>query len=120
MGISEGVGPLPPRRYRLPPGRLCRDLSAKTAPPSLPNTLNLALPGLADRRLLESAPGLAAATGSACYAGQHSASSVLGAMGQDTGRAARAVRLSLGRFTTPQEIERAAIALIGACRELAA
>jgi len=78
----------------------------------LPNTLNVSFPAVAGWQLLAAAPELAASTGSACHAGQHAASGVLGAMGFDAERAAGAVRLSLGRFSTATEIEQAAAALI--------
>jgi cysteine desulfurase len=86
----------------------------------LPNTLNLSFPRVAGWQLLAAASGLAASTGSACHAGQHAASGVLGAMGFDAERAAGAVRLSLGRFSMATEVEQAAAALITAWRQLAA
>jgi len=85
----------------------------------LPNTLNLSFPGINGWQLLAAAADVAASTGSACHAGQHAASGVLGAMGLSGERAAAAVRLSLGRYTTAAEIERAAAALIAAWRQLA-
>ncbi len=86
----------------------------------LPNTLNASFPAVAGWQLLAAAPNLAASTGSACHAGQHAASGVLGAMGCSGERADGAVRLSLGRFSTASEIEQAAAALIAAWRQLAA
>jgi len=86
----------------------------------LPNTLNVSFPGVAGWKLLAAAPGLAASTGSACHAGQHQASGVLGAMGCSGERAAGAVRLSLGRFSTASEIEQAASTLIYAWQQLSA
>ncbi|MDO9224870.1 MAG: cysteine desulfurase family protein [Pseudomonadota bacterium] len=86
----------------------------------LPGTLNVSFPKVAGWQLLAAAPNLAASTGSACHAGQHAVSGVLGAMGFDADRAAGAVRLSLGRFTTAREIEQAAAALIAAWRQIAA
>ncbi len=80
----------------------------------LPNTLNLSFPGVTGWRLLADCPEVAASTGSACHAGEHSASGVLGAMGLEGARAAGAVRLSLGRFTTEGEVQAAAAALIAA------
>lgn len=80
----------------------------------LPNTLNVSFPGVAGWQLLATATAVAASTGSACHAGQHAASGVLGAMGLSAERAAGAVRLSLGRFTTESEIHLAAGALIAA------
>jgi cysteine desulfurase len=85
----------------------------------LPNTLNLSFPGVTGWRLLEAAPGVAASTGSACHAGQHAVSGVLGAMGLDAARAAGALRLSVGRFTTDAEIATTADALIAAWQRLA-
>ena len=86
----------------------------------LPNTLNVSFPGVTGWRLLETATAVAASTGSACHAGQHAVSGVLGAMGLSGERAAGAVRLSLGRFSTESEIDGAADALIAAWRLLAA
>ncbi len=86
----------------------------------LPGTLNVSFPKIAGWQLLAATPGLAAATGSACHAGQHAASGVLGAMGLSGERAAGAVRLSLGRFSTAAEIEQAAADLIAAWRQITA
>ncbi|MBU0655969.1 MAG: cysteine desulfurase [Gammaproteobacteria bacterium] len=80
----------------------------------LPGTLNVSFPGIEGWRLLAAVPELAASTGSACHAGQHAASGVLGAMGLSAGRAAAALRLSLGRFTTLDEVGTAARALSAA------
>ena len=80
----------------------------------LPNTLNVSFPGVAGWQVLAAAPELAASTGSACHAGHHAVSGVLGAMGLSAERATGAVRLSLGRFTTESEIEQAAAMLIAA------
>ena len=83
----------------------------------LPNTLNVSFPGIAGWQLLAAVPDLAASTGSACHAGRHAASGVLGAMGLSAEQAAGAVRLSMGRFTTESEIEQAATMLIAAWRQ---
>ena len=86
----------------------------------LPNTLNLSFPAVAGWQLLAAAPAVAASTGSACHAGEHAASGVLAAMGLTAEAAAGAVRLSLGRFTTEAEVDRAADALISAWKSLTA
>jgi cysteine desulfurase len=80
----------------------------------LPNTLNLSFPGVHGWDLLATAKLLAASTGSACHAGTHAVSGVLAAMGCSAERAAGAVRLSLGRFTTESEVGTAADMLIAA------
>lgn len=84
----------------------------------LPNTLNLSFSNVSGRELLTRVQAdVAASVGSACHAGDAAVSGVLGAMGISPGQANAAVRLSLGRFTTEREIERAAQALIAAWRE---
>lgn len=85
----------------------------------LPNTLNISFPAVAGWQLLAAASNVAASTGSACHAGDHAASGVLAAMGLTPEAAAGAVRLSLGRFTTETEIDRAAEALISVWKSLA-
>lgn len=87
----------------------------------LPNTLNVSLPGVSGQALLDAADGaVAASVGSACHAGQPAPSGVLAAMGLDPARAAGAVRLSTGWETSPDEVSRAARALIDAWQSLAA
>jgi cysteine desulfurase len=79
----------------------------------LPNTLNVNFVGHVGAELLQRVPEIAASTGSACHEGQVSQSPVLCAMGVPPELGQGAVRLSVGRFTTEDEIERAAAALIG-------
>ena len=86
----------------------------------LPNTLNLSFPFVTGWDLLNEAQTLAASTGSACHAGSHAVSGVLAAMGCTAERAAGAVRLSLGRFSTEAEIGIAAESLIDAWSRLSA
>jgi cysteine desulfurase len=78
----------------------------------LPNTLNVNFVGHSGAELLQHVPEIAASTGSACHEGHVTLSPVLHAMGvsPDIGRGA--VRLSVGRFTTEDDIDRAAQALI--------
>jgi cysteine desulfurase len=85
----------------------------------LPNTLNLSFPGTPGWGLLAAARGIAASTGSACHAGNHAVSGILAAMGISNERVAGAVRLSLGRPTTEEEIETAAAMLEAAWQRLA-
>ncbi len=85
---------------------------------ALPNTLNVRFPGVMGHELLDHTPTIAASTGSACHDGQVSASAVLLAMGIPADQAVGAVRLSLGRHTTRDDVARAAAALISAWREL--
>lgn len=85
----------------------------------LPNTLHVSFPGVSGRALLgEAADTVAASVGSACHSEHDAVSGVLAAMGADAARAAGAVRLSVGRGTTLDEVERAAEALICAWQQL--
>jgi len=71
----------------------------------LPNTLNISFQGLIADKLLSQLPSVAASTGSACHAGLPSASPVLTAMGLPLDQGLGAVRFSLGRNTTEDEID---------------
>jgi cysteine desulfurase len=84
----------------------------------LPNTLNACFIGLVGAELLAAIPEIAASTGSACHDGRVSVSPVLAAMKVDASAAAGAVRLSLGRQTTREEVDRAAQLLVTRAREL--
>jgi cysteine desulfurase len=73
----------------------------------LPNTLHVNFRGVIGAALLEKLPELAASTGSACHAGEIALSSVLEAMRVPPELGMGAVRFSLGRYSTREEIERA-------------
>jgi cysteine desulfurase len=74
--------------------------------PRLANTLNVSLLGVDSEMLLIALDlkGVCASSGSACMVGSVSASHVLLAMGLPIERARSAVRLSLGKQTTAEEI----------------
>jgi cysteine desulfurase len=75
----------------------------------LPNTLSVALPGVDASAALDSiGDQLAASTGAACHAGTANVSHVLQAMGVAPDMATATMRLSVGRFTTEEEVDRAA------------
>ncbi|MCE9529974.1 MAG: cysteine desulfurase, partial [Planctomycetes bacterium] len=78
----------------------------------LPNTLNGSFLGKIGSELLEAIPGIAASTGAACHEGHFIVSPIFVALGlsEEIGRGA--VRLSVGRFTTEDEIDNAARLLI--------
>lgn len=78
----------------------------------LPNTLHVSFMGHVGAEILAAIPGMAASTGSACHSGSVEMSPVLKAMGMSSRRGAGAVRFSLGRFTTEDDIERAARLII--------
>jgi cysteine desulfurase len=77
----------------------------------LPGTLHVGILGVRGDDLLAATPAIAAATGSACHARSQEPSPVLLAMPHDRGQALSALRLSLGRWTTRPDVERAAEAI---------
>jgi cysteine desulfurase len=84
----------------------------------LPNTINVRFPKVSALALLGRAESVAASTGSACHAGSEKPSSVLLAMGIAPEQALGAVRLSLGRQTTEQDVDRAAECLAAAWKHV--
>jgi cysteine desulfurase len=87
----------------------------------LPNTLHVSFPRVSGRALLSDAEDIVAASvGSACHSEHDAVSGVLAAMGLDAARAAGAVRLSVGRMTTEEEVDRAADGLVASWARLAA
>lgn len=93
-------------RQRVPDLRLTGHVQHR-----LPNTLNVRFPGVRGTKVLEACPDVAASTGSACHAFGETPSSVLLAMDIAPLDALGAVRLTLGRATTSEDIGRAADAL---------
>ncbi len=81
----------------------------------LPNTLNVSITGCIGSDLLASVPDVAASTRSACHEGAVHLSPVLQAMGVTEAVGKGAIRLSVGRFTTEEEIRRAANLLAQHC-----
>jgi cysteine desulfurase len=86
----------------------------------LPGTLHVGIIGVRGDDLLAATPAIAAATGSACHARSQEPSPVMLAMPHDRGEALSALRLSLGRWTTRPEVERAAEAIATTAHHLLA
>jgi len=80
----------------------------------LPNTLNVNFVGQIGSEFLAKVPGIAASTGSACHEGRVTQSPVLCAMKVPPEVGQGAVRLTVGRYTTEDEIDRAAGILVTA------
>ena len=104
-----------------------RDVLLKAAPDAvvhaaaaerLPNTLSLGFPGLLASDLMAELDGLACSAGAACHAGGATASAVLVAMGVAHEAAVGTLRLSVGRYTMGEEIERAAALIAAAVTEM--
>jgi cysteine desulfurase len=80
----------------------------------LPNTLNVSFVNKVGGEVLKKVPEIAASTGSACHDGQDQPSPVLKAMGVPSKISRGAVRLSVGRFTTSEQVDQAADLLLAA------
>jgi cysteine desulfurase len=84
----------------------------------MPHTLNVSFPGLDGNDVLSGATGLAATTGAACHSGSREPSMALKAIGAPLEVGLGAVRLSLGRHTSEEDIDRAAATLLASARSL--
>lgn len=73
----------------------------------LPNTLNVSFRGLRGSDVLAEFPNVAASTGSACHTGAVSLSPTLAAMGVGEELGSGAIRFSLGRGTSTEDIDEA-------------
>jgi cysteine desulfurase len=79
----------------------------------LPNTLNVSFVGRIGADILGQIDGVAASTGSACHSGRIELSPVLAAMGVSESVGVGAIRFSLGRDTTSDEIDHVVARLFG-------
>ena len=73
----------------------------------LPNTLSISFRGVEADRVLASLPTVAASAGAACHSDRVEVSHVLAAMNVPEEYAMGTLRLTVGRFTTGDEIDRA-------------
>ena len=84
----------------------------------LPNTLNVCVPGVEGAAILEGVPSIYASTGAACHDRTVSLSHVLSAMGVSPEVGMGALRLTVGRSNTMEQIEEAAGLLIECIRRM--
>lgn len=119
--LAEAAGRLRELRERLYQGLMQQGVQlALNGHPTerLPNTLNLSFTGIDSNSLLAALPEIAASTGSACHAGETEPSAVLLAMGTPREQALGAIRFSLGRWTTAEEVDQAVTFLVERLRTL--
>ncbi len=76
--------------------------------------LNITFPAATAAALMAAVPELCVSTGSACSSAEIEPSYVLRALGLSDGAAGRTLRIGIGRFTSPADIEFAATALAAA------
>jgi cysteine desulfurase len=82
----------------------------------LPNTLSVHFSGTDAEAIMANCPNISMSTGSACSAGAIEPSAVLTAMGFDRDEAFEVLRITLGRFTTEPEIQKAADSIVTAVK----
>ena len=73
----------------------------------MPNTSSISFKGMEANTILSEFEGVAASAGAACHSDHVEVSSVLEAMNVPLEYAMGTIRLSVGRFTTSEEIDRA-------------
>jgi cysteine desulfurase len=79
--------------------------------------LSLSFPGgVTAQAIMEAAPELCVSTGSACSSAEVEPSYVLAALGLPEPQARATLRIGMGRFTSPADVDRAAAALAAAWR----
>ncbi len=76
--------------------------------------LNLTFPGSTASQIMKRVPDLCVSTGSACSSAEIEPSYVLRAIGLSNDAASRTLRIGIGRFTSPADIEYATSALAAA------
>ena len=84
----------------------------------LPNTLNVSVPGIEGKKILDGLPTVFASTGAACHDRSVTLSHVLSAMGVVPEVGMGILRLTLGRINTHEQIEEAAKLVINRVKEL--
>ncbi len=82
-------------------------------PGGVPGLINVSYEGIEGESLVTGLPEIAVSTGSACSSASGEASYVLRALGRSTELAQSSLRISLGRFTTVEEVDVAATAIRG-------
>jgi cysteine desulfurase len=84
----------------------------------LPNTANVRIEGVDADAMIVNTPDVAFSSGSACTAAVPTPSHVLLAMGMTAEKAEQSIRLSVGRYTTQAEVDRAIELLAGSIARL--
>jgi cysteine desulfurase len=85
----------------------------------IPGNMNVGIPGIPGELLVEAVSSkVAISTGAACSTGSPEPSHVLMALGIEPETASTAVRISMGRFTTKEEVDQASQALRSAIKTL--
>lgn len=85
----------------------------------IPGNVNLTFPGSDAQSMMAAMPDLCVSTGSACSSAELEPSYVLKALGLSDAAAARTLRIGIGRFTSPSDID-AAIAMLARAHAMAA
>jgi len=85
----------------------------------IPGNVNLTFPGSDAQAMMAAMPDLCVSTGSACSSAEVEPSYVLTALGLSDAAAARTLRIGIGRFTSPSDID-AAVSMLARAHAMAA
>ncbi|HII17699.1 TPA: cysteine desulfurase [Candidatus Woesearchaeota archaeon] len=122
LALAQGVAGITSLRDKLISGVLAISGSRLNGHPAnrLANNVNVSFAGINGEELLAmlNGKGVYCSTGSACSAKKAEASHVLKAIGLDINRFPSTIRLTLSRFTTKEEIERAIAIITASVQEL--
>ncbi len=88
--------------------------------PRLPNTLSVQMPGCIGSELLDRCNEICASTGSACHSDLQAMSKTLSAIGLSVEQANATLRLSVGWYTSEEDVDYAGSALVSAWESLTA
>jgi cysteine desulfurase len=88
------------------------DVAVNGGEGGLPGCLSLSFTGIDSGVLLQALPDIALSAGSACASGTGAPSHVLKAIGLSDAAAVGSVRIGIGRFNSPDEIDRAGLRLV--------
>ena len=99
--------------------RLCEGIGDRltvnaAAAERLPNTLSVNFPDVGGSAMLRRVPELCVSTGAACHSGSQNLSPTLAAIGLTPQLTRGTVRLSVGWYTTEEEVDRASSLLLSA------
>ncbi len=89
-------------------------------PPRLPGTSSISIPDIPADVLMAHVPTLCISNGSACASGAYAASHVIQSLGYSSDYARSTIRISIGRYNTEHEINKAARMLVDAVKNIRA
>jgi cysteine desulfurase len=101
-------------------GPALEEVDGEGRPLRLPNNVNVAIEGVDGEAVMLRSPEIAVSSGAACSSVEPGPSHVMLALGLPEDRARSTLRFGLGRWTTADEVDRAAAAIARSVAQLRA